>query len=183
MVGIAAFSAVAVTEAKTHAIATLAGAAFEEAQALGTSASASTAYALSVAQTSVRDLIKQAQQALKQTGQALKNLKVVPIPRSVIPNIAAHIATAGKPMLLRRVSPAQAVLNRAAAMAAAGVPPAGPGKSLDEYPFASSAQGGAGASVVPVPSLENSIQGGIIGGCYTVERINVGTWYYVVVTP
>ncbi|GEM_PF-2664856 len=39
-----------------------------------------------------------------------------------------------------------------------------PGKSLDEYPYASTFEGGEGAEVAAVPIREQSIQGGQLGG-------------------
>jgi len=182
--GMAAFTGASLYEAKTHAIGNLMVAAWTETRTDAGSLADAAESALSVARTSTRQLIKEAEDVLKQTGRALKKVKVVPVPRSVIPNVANHVAMAqasGKPMLLTRTTPAQALLNREAATRLS--PPAGLGKSLDEYPFASSVQGGFGASVVPVPWLENSIQGGIIGACYTIEGITPGTPYWVVVTP
>jgi hypothetical protein len=60
---------------------------------------------------------------------------------------------------------------------------AGPGYNLDEYPFASSEQGGAKSRVSPVPVWQNCVQGGIIAACYRIEKILPGTSYYVVVLP
>jgi hypothetical protein len=76
-------------------------------------------------------------------------------------------------------------MNRKAATGS--LPPAGVimgvPMSWDEYPFASSIQGGSGASVRQVPLHENMIQGGIIGACYMLEDINVGDSFLVIVTP
>jgi hypothetical protein len=155
-----------------------------EASADGASLAATAESILSVYRTSCRDLVKQAEDTLKQTGQALRKVKVIPMPNSIIPHVAAHIAMAqvsGKPAILTRVSAAQATINRG--LATGGYPPAGANMSLDEYPFAASAQGGKGASVVSVPLIENCIQGGIIGGCYKIENINVGMPYLVLVIP
>jgi len=182
--GLAAFSGAVLLEAKTHIIGTLAVATYNEASADGASLAATAESILSVYRTSVRDLIKQAEDTLEQTGRALKKIKVVPMPKSIIPAVAANITAAeasGKPMVLTRATAAQAIINRRNAIA--GHPPAGLGDSLDEYPFASSAQGGFGAVVAPVPAIQNSIQGGIIGGCYKIENITVGTPYIVIVTP
>ena len=182
--GLAAFSGAVLLEAKTHIVGTLATAALNEASADGASLAATAESILSVYRTSVRDLIKQAEDTLEQTGRALKKIKVVPMPKSIIPDVAANITAAeasGKPMILTRVTAAQAIINRRNAIA--GHPPAGLGNSLDEYPFASSAQGGFGAVVAPVPAIQNSIQGGIIGACYKIENISVGTPYIVIVTP
>ena len=55
--------------------------------------------------------------------------------------------------------------------------------SWDEYPFASTIQGGAGASVHAVPARENLVQGGIIAASYYLEDINVGDSFWAVVVP
>jgi RHS repeat-associated protein len=110
--------------------------------------------------------------------------KVVPMPLSVIPNVAAHVLTAqaaGFPFELTRVSFAQARMNRRNALT--GIGRASFFQSWDEYPFASSQQGGYGASVVPVPLRENLVQGGIIAASYLLENISVGDDYTVVVIP
>jgi hypothetical protein len=102
----------------------------------------------------------------------------------VIPNVAAHIAAAqlgGKPVELTRASPIQAALNRRAALRA--LPKLPSDLSWDEYPFASTTQGGLGASVAPVPKIENSYQGGILSLAYGAERINPGDTFFVVVIP
>ena len=185
MVGIAALSTAAVAEAKTHAMATLAGAAFDEAESLGFSASAATAYALSVYQTSVRDLIKQAQQVLKLTCQVLKNVKVVPVPRSIIPNVANHVAAAqvlGQPRILTRARPGVNVANRAAAL-------------LKVKGLSVLGRDGRGTSIRSLhrrkvvlermshrcPGWRIPFKGGY-GGAYAVEKITL-TRYIVVVTP
>ncbi len=183
---LAAFTAASIYEAKTHAIGNLMVAAWNQTTADASSLADAAESALSVARTSVRDLLKQAKEILKQTGRLVQQIKVVPIPKSVIPNVANHVETAqasGHPMILQRVTPAQAAANRRAATGLLG--PAGLGKSWDEYPFASGKTPAMvlPARVVAVPWLENSIQGGIISACYRLEKINVGTPYIVVVTP
>ncbi|PVW04881.1 hypothetical protein DEA06_08975 [Microbacterium sp. Gd 4-13] len=55
-----------------------------------------------------------------------------------------------------------------------GQAPAGAGRSLDEYPFASTAQGGSGAYVGAVPVAEQSYQGGVLGGFYRSNKIAPG---------
>jgi hypothetical protein len=140
--------------------------------------------AIRAAGKTLRELIEEAK---AQIGQVRNSpVKVIPMPKSIIPGVAAHIASAQsfptfKPIQLTRCLPAQAVLNREEAVG--GILPAGPGFSLDEYPFASSRQGGLGASVAAVPFWENCVQGGIIGACYRIEKITPGTRYFVVVTP
>jgi RHS repeat-associated protein len=133
---------------------------------------------------SVAELIEQAKDKIRQKVGRLKKLpKVIPIPAAIIPTIAGHIAlaqAAGYPEVLTRCDPVRAALNRAVALL--GLPSiAGYGLSWDEYPFASSYQGGAGSSVMGVPANEQFIQGGIIIGAYILEGISTGDQYTVVV--
>ena len=100
------------------------------------------------------------------------------------PNIAAHIAfaqAAGYPNVLTylgRLNPQQKV-NRAAAC------PQGkyniPGMECDEYPYASTAEGGAGSSTAPAPSIEQRIQGGELGSFY--GSLTAGQQFCVEVIP
>ncbi|MFW0790007.1 NucA/NucB deoxyribonuclease domain-containing protein [Gordonia sp. CPCC 205333] len=53
--------------------------------------------------------------------------------------------------------------------------------SCDEYPFASSRQGGSATVIAWVPSGENSSQGGTLGGFYARERVMDGDLYRVTV--
>lgn len=54
-----------------------------------------------------------------------------------------------------------------------------PGTSLDEFPFASSAQGGAGAAVAPIPVGEQNAQGGKLSSFYQKHGITNGNAYIV----
>jgi RHS repeat-associated protein len=140
--------------------------------------------ALTVAYRSVAGAIEYAKQLTSRTrrGQRLPK-KIVPMPYSAIPNIAQHVRdaqTSGHHFVLTRTSSVFARLNRRNAIRGSARVL---GLSLDEYPFASSVQGGFGASVRPVPALENLIQGGIIAASYYLERIQVGDDYLVVVIP
>lgn len=132
---------------------------------------------------SVRGLIEQAKKLMKLAKDS--PIKVIPMPRSVIPDITKNIATYQITHLtsrqLTRCSALEADENRAESLR--GLAAAGPGLSLDEYPFASSTAGGAGAQVMRVPFWQNCVQGGIIASCYRIEGINVGTPYFVVITP
>jgi hypothetical protein len=184
--GLGALSMAVILEAKAHAIGNLMAAAWTETMTDAGSIEDAAESALSVARTSVRDLLKQATDILKQTGRGMQRIKIIPMPRSIIPNVANHVAVAqasGQPMILTRVTPAVAVANRRAATASLGS--AGTGKTWDEYPFASGKNPltPMPVSVVAVPWLENSIQGGIISACYKIENITVGTPFVVVVTP
>ena len=78
-----------------------------------------------------------------------------------MPNIASNVRSAqqaGKPVILNReTDPSQIAANRAAACSGF----CGEG-SPDEYPFASTTQGGSGVQVQGVPLSEQRIQGGIL---------------------
>jgi len=186
MAGLAAFTGAAVLEAKTHAISKLTQAVATEAMASGASLVETAKSAIQAAGKTLQGLIADAKQIMGQ----LRNspVKVIPIPRCVIPAVADHVANAqafgfpGFPVPLTRCNPAQAKVNRADALA--GLGSAFP-NSWDEYPFASSWQGGAWTSVRPVPLWQNWVQGGIISACYALEKITYAppTQYFVVVTP
>lgn len=71
-------------------------------------------------------------------------------------------------------------------MATGGRPPAGPGLSWDEYPFASSIQGGGaftGVSVQAVPEEANSLQGGLLSAFYGMHDLKFGDCFNVMITP
>jgi hypothetical protein len=115
----------------------------------------------------------------------------VPISADLMPDIAAHISRAqssthpglGNIIPLTREATAKVKQNRRNAIR--GHAPAGLGKSLDEYPFASSVQSAQlpRPSVVPVDSRENWMQGGIISGAYKMQNITPGKRFMVVVIP
>ena len=88
----------------------------------------------------------------------------------------------GKPDVLNRTTD-RAEIRRNRREALRGQSAAGPGQSLDEYPFASCAQGGAGACVRPVPAGENHTQGGDLGAFYSRYNIRHGDPYRVRVVP
>jgi hypothetical protein len=173
-----------VYELKTHAIGNLMQSAWTETITDAGSMEAASESALSVARTSVRQLLKEAKETLKQLGRLTATVKVVPMPKSIIPAVANHVATAqasGYPAALIRVLPATAAANRQMVLAGRGS--AGFGQSWDEYPFASGLPPGMMPGVSPVPWLQNCIQGGIISGCYKIENISPNTPYLVVVIP
>jgi hypothetical protein len=84
--------------------------------------------------------------------------------RSRAPGIAANFDTAvanGAPTVLNRIEDRALIrANRRAALRGQAAPSAG--QSLDEYPFACTAQGGLGACVRPVSAGEQSYQGGVL---------------------
>jgi hypothetical protein len=102
-------------------------------------------------------------------------------PCFIMPNVCANMRNAirlGKPRrLTRTTNRSQIRRNRRNS----GCRRLGrrAGYNCDEYPFASSFQGGAGAVVRLVPIRENSIQGGILAAFYIRHRIGHGGCYRV----
>jgi len=108
--------------------------------------------------------------------------------RAALPEIAAHIAravAAGRPGALHRARSGIAARRRAAC------PPAvvkrfrraRPDGSCDEYPFASTEEGGAGASIANVPAAAQRVQGGLMSGFYSSQRMLDGDAFHVAVVP
>lgn len=143
--------------------------------------------ALIAASTSLAFELSKAKDIWKQQKGSLNIPKFVPIPRSIIPGVADNVAAAqlANPQFLSltRAPLGQAAKNRYQVLRGRG--PAGPGLSWDEYPFASSKEGGNPftARVAAVPLKENLIQGGIIAASYILERIQPNDIYVVIVTP
>jgi RHS repeat-associated protein len=106
-------------------------------------------------------------------GTTLPVLKFDP---QKFPNIAPHIQdaqTAGQPSVLTRTTnPVLMSNNRAEAT--------GGLVGLDEYPFASTYEGGAGASVRIVPAGENRLQGLQIAHFYFRNQIRDGDKFKVI---
>jgi Deoxyribonuclease NucA/NucB len=98
-----------------------------------------------------------------------------------MPNIARNIQSAldeGHPGILNRTTN-EDLINANRAAACRGF--CGPG-SPDEYPFASTYQGGAGARVEGVPLSEQRIQGGVLSRFYAKYGISEGDAFRVIVT-
>ena len=87
----------------------------------------------------------------------------------------------GAPTRLTRASLAQKVANRRAALRGQSRAPVG--LSLDEYPFASSVEGGAGSTVRAVPVGEQCYQGGVLSGFYKANGVKPGDVFDVVFEP
>jgi hypothetical protein len=77
---------------------------------------------------------------------------------------------------LTRVSPAQADKNRAVACSGFHPPPP---YSCDEFPYASTAQGGKGAAAEKVLLSENTSQGSNLGAFYNANRLFYGEKFHV----
>jgi hypothetical protein len=123
--------------------------------------------------------------ATRLTNQ-LRKLKIFPVIRSMGPAVFANDVAA-----LRR-NPAWFTLtyngtgnpltdrNRLKSTGAfKGTVPFG--QSLDEYPFASTAQGGPRARVRPVPVLQNWVQGGLLSAFYRLSLVPSGNLNFLVV--
>jgi hypothetical protein len=109
-------------------------------------------------------------------------LKVVVINAERMPFIARNIQLAwadGHPFLLHRNSAKQAA-NRIAACGS--FTPKYPGGSCDEYPFATTNEGGSGARTEEVPVREQRCQGGAVNAGYTKADIRQGDEFLVVVS-
>jgi Deoxyribonuclease NucA/NucB len=70
-----------------------------------------------------------------------------------------------------------------AGLVGAPVPPEIQVRSCDEYPFASSTEGGAGSSVRWVEARHNSSQGGTLSAFYKYQRVEAGTQFNVAIEP
>jgi RHS repeat-associated protein len=142
---------------------------------------------LMMERTGVREHVDKAKEEFKKRFKNQRVPKIVPMPASRIPAVAAHIATHQvlnpNSIILTRAPIGRNIINRARIMR--GRAPAGFGLSWDEYPFASTIEGGnpGTASVVSVPARENLIQGGIIWGSYVVENIQPYDKFAVIVIP
>jgi RHS repeat-associated protein len=101
--------------------------------------------------------------------------------RSELPAIADNIEKAiadGQPSVLTRLTDRRAI-DRNRRNALRGRAPAGHGYSRDEYPFASSYQGGRGARVADVPGWQNDQQGFMMREFYRNYAIADGDSYRV----
>jgi hypothetical protein len=119
------------------------------------------------------------------TDAADSEVPTVVFSRAKAPEIGKNFDEAvndGHPTTLNRVTSKIARrANRRDALA--GHTPAPAGQSLDEYPFASSSQGGAGARVAPVPAAEQNYQGGVLGSFYQNNGILDGDPFNVRFDP
>lgn len=108
------------------------------------------------------------------------HLPTVTFSRSRGPAIGANFdaaVSAGAPTTLTRAASEASSANRRAALSGQPRPPRG--QSLDEYPFASTVEGGAGATVAPVPVAEQFYQGGVLSAFYRNSGIRPGGQFNV----
>ncbi len=107
-------------------------------------------------------------------------LPVMEVSKARLPGIAANTEAAianCAPEVLTRATRAQAQINRRNALR--GVSPAPKGMSRDEYPLASTTQGGVASRVASVSAREQSVQGGIVSQFYSSNRIQPGMSFRV----
>jgi hypothetical protein len=113
-------------------------------------------------------------------GSGKPDLPTRRVDRARLPSIAANIQaaqTTGHPSILTRTTdPRVIAANRAAACRGF----CGPG-SPDEYPFASTIEGGSGARVASVPLAEQRVQGGLLRAFYEGSNIADGGRFRVIV--
>jgi RHS repeat-associated protein len=124
--------------------------------------------------------------SLGKRGTSVSNAKfpTVEFSSSKAPNIAKTFDEAvskGAPTTLNRVDALTRDANRRAALKGQERP--GSGLSLDEYPFACSAQGGCGATVRPVPVAEQSYQGGVLRQFFAKNDVKPGDPFEVRFRP
>ena len=102
-------------------------------------------------------------------------------PSSLMPNVCKNMRDAikaGHPKQLHRTTDkAEIRKNRYDSGCTKMVKP--PGQSCDEYPFASSKEGGTGAKTMLVPRAENNMQGGLLSGFYRKNNIADGDCFNV----
>lgn len=98
-----------------------------------------------------------------------------------MPGIASNVENAianGHPSVLTRMED-RALIRGNRRDALRGQPAPGPRQSLDEYPFASTREGGAGSQVGAVPRSEQNCQGGCISQFYQQNGIRDGDKFKV----
>ena len=109
-----------------------------------------------------------------------RNIPVLIMSSQRIPKIAEHIRQAqasGQPSILTRVKDKSRINSNRRAACGKFVKPSG--QQCDEYPFASTYEGGANASKRAVPAKEQQIQEGIISAFYRKNNIEDGVQFRV----
>ncbi|RXK86628.1 NucA/NucB deoxyribonuclease domain-containing protein [Filimonas effusa] len=108
----------------------------------------------------------------------------VPIPEKLFPNIYKNLMASlanGKPMVITYDSNRQNARRRRRE-ALKNTPPR-PGYDRDEYPYASTKEGGKGADVNYVPSSENKKHGGLLGALVVLNKMETGDQFEMVPIP
>lgn len=122
-------------------------------------------------------------ESLPERGRQRK-IPVFVVDAKRMPHVAAHIQFAWKlsppkPRLLHRADALQGRANRRVACADAPPPVQPDDPECDEFPFATTLEGGRGASIAPVPPVENRRQGGALSAFYRKEGVRVGDPFQV----
>jgi hypothetical protein len=110
---------------------------------------------------------------------------------SKMPSIAAHIEKAqdptrgswSYPARLSRGLGTEDFRRNQRRLALKGIGRAPAGKSWDEYPFASTIEGGGSTSVEPVPIEEQLVQGGVINHFYSLHGLIYADHFWVIIVP
>jgi RHS repeat-associated protein len=113
------------------------------------------------------------------------NLPTVVFSRARAPGIAGNFDEAvarGHPTTLTKVE-GRSLHRQQRREALRGQSPAPAGHSLDEYPFASTAEGGLGANVRAVPVGEQQYQSGVLGPFYKQHGLGHGDRFHVRFDP
>ena len=92
-------------------------------------------------------------------------------------NMQSKMGPNGERTLTRQTS--KSAIRRTRKAALKGKTKAGKGKSLDEFPFASSKEGGKNANVMAISRKEQHKQGGKMSGFYKKHKIKNGKKYIV----
>jgi hypothetical protein len=109
------------------------------------------------------------------------DLKFVIFDAARMPFITRNISTAwvaGKPGVLTKDSTAEAANRKQVCLPSFPRPHGG---QCDEFPFAGTRQGGAGAQEHEVPARENQCQGGTLSTRYRAAGIKDGDDYLIVI--
>jgi RHS repeat-associated protein len=132
-----------------------------------------------------RGAVRSATRGADDLTSAARQVPEVVFSRSRAPEIARNFDEAvqkGASTTLNRIENRAAIrANRREALRGQPAPRAG--QSLDEYPFACTAQGGAGACVRAVPVAEQSYQGGVLSRFFRIHNILEGDPFRVRFEP
>ncbi|KAK3578784.1 hypothetical protein CHS0354_030200 [Potamilus streckersoni] len=98
-----------------------------------------------------------------------------------MPNVCQNIINAinsGKPRSLQRITDKNQI-RKNRRLACGSVKCSGSKNSCDEYPFASTSQGGAGSTTMCVALSENNSQGGQLAVFYRKNKVGNYNWFYM----
>ena len=124
------------------------------------------------------------------TGEGRKEVPVYLLSRTLFKHVAQNVELGmsplggGHPNLLQRALDGMKIQRRRAALRGfAAIEIDSDYIEWDEYPFASTYQGGEGASVSPCPPDENWAQGQDLNYFYIANKLEDRDWFYVLVIP